>query len=147
MARKTNAERVARYAGLLKGVKKHWSPSAARILGGTTYTHAEIIGRLQSMLDAIEQTAAAYAAWRDRVVKQRALEKSLRAFVGVIEAMVRTEVGNSAPLLLAFGLQPAKKTGPRTTQAKVTMVQKARATRVVRKTMGKRQRQKVRGSG
>lgn len=145
MPRKTNPDRVAKYKGLIKGVKKRWSSSGTRMLGNKNYSHAEVIEQIQSILDAIQETATAYAAWRDCVARQRELERSLRELVGWVEGSVRTEVGNDARLLETFGLQPAKKTGPRTSSAKLAMVQKAKATRVVRRTMGKRQRQKVRG--
>jgi hypothetical protein len=147
MARKSNVERVAKYKGLVNGIKKRWSSSGTRIILNENYSSSEVVDRLQSMIDAIQETSQAYAGWRDRLSKQRELEKSLREFVRYIDEAVRTEVGNNAELLAIFGLQPAKKTGPRATKTKLAMVQKARATRVMRKTMGRRQRQKIQGKG
>src|SRR3974390_2382885 len=141
MARKTSVERVAKYEGLMSGIQKRWPSSGARVILNESCSSRDVVARLQSILDAIQVTSQAYAAWRDRVAKQRELEEDLREFVRCLEDLVRTEVGNNAKQLAIFGLKTARKTGPRATDAKVDMVQKAKATRVMRQTMGKRQRQ------
>ena len=97
------------------------------------------------MLDSIDQTSSAYAAWRGQVAKQRVLERQLREFVRMLESIIRIENGRSPSALADFGLEPSKKTGPRTAEAKAVMVEKAKATRIERHTMGKRQKLKIKG--
>jgi uncharacterized protein YukE len=144
MARKTRLQRKSKYQSLMEGVKRHWSGSEPRTFARKTYSIDQIMRQLQSMLDSIDQTAATRAAWLAQVAKQRILESKLRDFVRLLEIAVRGEFGDGVELA-DFGLEPAKKTGPRTVAVKLEMVKKMRATRVERNTMGKRQRQKIKG--
>jgi hypothetical protein len=145
MARKTNSQLVTKYQGLIRGVRKRWSPSGSRLIAGRTYSPAQIVERLQSMLDAIDETSSAYAVWRAQVAKQRTRQRQLGDFVRLLESTIRIESGDSPSALGDFGLEPSSKTGPRTPEAKVEMAKKAKATRIERHTMGKRQRQKIKG--
>jgi hypothetical protein len=146
MARKTNLQRVTKHQGLIQGARKHWSAKGPQLFGGQMYSLEQIIAQLQSVIDAINATAAAHAAWQAKVASQRDLQTRLGAFVRSVENMVRGEVGDNPRILADFGLEPLKKTGPRTTKAKLEMIQKAAATRALRHTMGKRQRRKIKGS-
>jgi len=145
MPRKTSPQLATKYRGLIRGVRKRWSTSGPRVIASKTYSPAQIVDRLQSMLDSIDQTSSAYAAWRGQVAKQRVLERQLREFVRMLESIIRIENGRSPSALADFGLEPSKKTGPRTAEAKAVMVEKAKATRIERHTMGKRQKQKIKG--
>jgi hypothetical protein len=143
MARQAAFQRSTRYVGLARGVKKRWMARGAIVIYGKSYTPQEILDELQSFLDAAAATLHAHGVWREQVAKQRALEAAGRSFVGFLGVAVRTEYGESATALEDFGLEPAKKTGPKTVQAKVVAAVKGKATRVRRGTMGKRQRKKV----
>ncbi len=145
MARKTRGEVVSKYESLIQGIKKHWAKDGPRSIGGRNYATADAIAQLQRMLDAVDATAAAYAVWRSRVADQRTIETKLRQFLRFVEGLVRTQVGGDASVLADFGLQPSRKTGPRTTEAKVSMVKRAKATRLERHTMGKRQKKNIKG--
>ena len=71
---------------------------------------------------------------------------AIAASLGVMIASavaVRAQRGPSATALEDFGLEAAKKTGPKTVHAKVVAAVKGKATRAKRGTMGKRQRKKV----
>jgi hypothetical protein len=143
----TNLQRVTKHRGLIDGARKHWSPTEPRHFGGKSYSREQVIAQLQSIIDAIAETFAAYAAWRAKVAKQRNLQRRLTNLVRYIEHIVRSEAGDDPTVLADFGLSLRKKTGPRTTKVKLEMVQKAAATRGLRHTMGKRQRRKIKGSG
>jgi hypothetical protein len=143
----TNLQLVTKHRGLMDGARKHWSRNEPRMLGGKSYSYVELIAKLQSLIDAIDATSAAHAAWRAKVAQQRNLQKRLRNFVRNVESVIRNEAGDNASELADFGLRPRKKTGPRTIKAKLEMVQKAAATRTLRHTTGKRQRRKIKGSG
>jgi hypothetical protein len=146
MARKTSLQRQSRYQSLMSGVKEHWSPSGKYVIGGGRYSKAEIIGRLQSVLDSMKETSARFAAWRAQVAIQRTLEKSLHNFVRYLEFAVRAKHGENRRMLAAFGLEPAKKPGPRTAMVKALAAEKAKATRQARGTLGRRQRLKIKGT-
>jgi len=143
MARQAGFQRSTRYLGLARGVKKRWMARGAVVVDGKSYTPREILDELQALLDASAATLQAYAVWREQVAKQRVLEAAGRSLVQGLGDAVRTEYGPSATALEDFGLEPAKKTGPKTLQAKVLSAVKGKATRVRRGTMGKRQRKKV----
>jgi hypothetical protein len=78
MPRKTNPQLATKYRGLIQGVRKRWSTSGPRQIASKTYSPAQIVDRLQSMLDSIEQTSSAYAVWRGHVAKQRLRESIIR---------------------------------------------------------------------
>jgi hypothetical protein len=145
MPRQTNPQLATKYRGLMQGVRKRWSASGPRLIANKTYSPAQIVDRLQSMLDSIEQTSSAYAAWRGQVARQRVQERQLREFLRMLESIIRIENGHSPSALADFGLEPSKKTGPSTPEAKAEMVKKAKATRTARHTMGKRQKLKIKG--
>ncbi|HEY8038391.1 MAG TPA: hypothetical protein VIF15_01300 [Polyangiaceae bacterium] len=145
MARKSNVERGSKYRGLVKGMKKRWSATELVTLASKTLTVQQIVDHLKTVLDAIDATASSYAAWRDQVARQRAMEEQVRDLVRLLGDRIHTLYGDSATDLADFGMEPLKKTGPKTVTAKVAMVTKAAATRVERRTMGKRQKQRIKG--
>ena len=143
MARRSKTD-VRRLIGALRrGIEKHWKEP--RLIHDVTYTQAQLL----AFLDELELLFAAVA--RTQVAYQTALvkrDKAERAGAPLITAIVEkadSECGNNAVTRADFGLAPRRKKGPKTAEAKLLMVEKARATRKKRGTMGKRQRKKIRG--
>jgi hypothetical protein len=118
--------------------------SGPRVFAGKTYTPAEIVAGLQSLIDEQDATARKRAEWTQQVKRERALEKALGPFVLGIKSLVNALYGPQGKEVADFGIENRKR-GPKTLAAKVAMTEKARATRIARGTKGKRQRKKIVG--
>lgn len=145
MARRSQAERRALYEGLREGIRTEWSGREPLFIRNQLWTMAELTGALQEMLDAMDAADRAYAVFSDKVAARRTLERTHAALVAGVVKFVQTELEGSARKLARFGQVQHEKTGPKTNEAKVRMVEKAKATRRRRGTMGKRQRRKIKG--
>ncbi len=146
MPRQARLQRSTRYVALRKGVKKRWMAGGPVSVEGKEHSPQEILDELQALLDAQTATSLAYAAWRAQILRERALEKSRKGFVDGLEAAVRLLYGKKDTASLSdFGLEPAKKTGPKTADVKAAAAEKGGATRARRGTTGSRQKKKVKG--
>jgi len=145
MPRQASLERSTRYVALSRGVKKRWMARGPITLGGESYTPQELLAELKSLVDAIDGTAHAYAAWRAQLLRQRKLEKAKRLFVESVGIEVRLKHGRDPTVLADFGLEAPKKPGPKTAEVKAAAAEQGKATRAKRGTMGKRQRKKDKG--
>ena len=144
MARLSKLQRQTKVHQLIKGVKKHWMDWRAVDLARKSHTPKELVARLQSLLDAHRATDAARAAWIAQVAKERVLEAKLAPLMRAIIQQAESRYLNQISLLADFGIV-LRKTGPQKAEVKARMVERARATRIKRHTMGKRQKQKVTG--
>jgi hypothetical protein len=145
MPRQARLQRTTRYVDLSRGVKKRWMKGGPVSIDGVDYTPQEILDELASLTGAIDDAAQAYAAWRAKLAAQRKLEKAQRTFVNLLGIAVRLKYGKDPEVLADFGMEPPKKTGPKTPEVKAEAVVKGKATRAKRGTMGKNQRKKVKG--
>jgi hypothetical protein len=145
MARQARLQRTTRYVALSRGVKKRWMAGGPVELDGKSYTPQEILDRLKSLVDAVDASAHAYASWRATVATQHQLEEANLVFVQHVGIAVRLLHGKDLKALGDFGMEPVKKTGPKTAEVKAAAADKGRATRAKRGTMGKRQRKKAKG--
>lgn len=114
-------------------------------LARKSYRPDELVACLQSVLDAHRATDAARAAWIAQVANERALEAQLAPIIRSIVRQAESRYLNQISLLADFGIV-LRKTGPKKAEVKARMVERARATRIKRHTMGKRQKQKITGS-
>ncbi|HLK41476.1 MAG TPA: hypothetical protein VKU41_32225 [Polyangiaceae bacterium] len=129
----------------LAGVVKHFEQGQRYPLGGETYTRDEIVAVFQAQLDAIKQVDATRAAATAAVANERAAAARAHELTHYLKMAVEGRFGPSANAWADFGWEAPKKRGPKTLQGKVEGAHKARATRVARHTMGKRQRRKIKG--
>src|SRR5690349_14356831 len=70
----TNQNKVTRQVRIgqvITGIEKYFSTLPAIPVGGTSYTPAALVARLQSGLDAIKQSSNAKAAWLAVVQTER----------------------------------------------------------------------------
>jgi hypothetical protein len=143
MARKSKTAQQARFIALQRGIKKHWKDG--KTLANKKYTQADLLAFLQNLRERFAAVGTARAAYKEALAKRKEAEREAAPVLTDIEAMVDGEFGDAVVPRADFGLGPRRKKGPKTTQAKVLMVERARATRKKRGTMGKRQRKKIRG--
>jgi hypothetical protein len=114
------------------------------LLAGQSFTVSDLAQMLQDELDAMKGVRAAEAARTGAIAKERALKRRNKPILVALENLVRGLFGGDAAVLGEFALATPKK--PRKApEVKVEAAKKAKATRQVRKTMGRKQKKSVKG--
>jgi hypothetical protein len=145
MPKTSQVIRQIRAANVVAGIRKHMPPGRKVYLDGKAYTSKELIALFQEQVDAIDAVRSARAALTAAVRKERVVAKKVNAATLGLQSIVRPMFALGSAALADFGWAPPKKPGPKTTAAKLAGVLKAAATRKARRTMGRRQRLKIRG--
>lgn len=140
MARKTSIERIARYTALRDGVKAAADDELPPTVGAVPFTRQAIVDFLQSVLDSFKATDAAHTGWVAQLARHRALERRAVSFARYLEMWVRARNETDAVALGRYGLEPAKKPGPKTVAVKAASAAKSRATRATRARPKKKRR-------
>ena len=130
---------------LIAGIDKHFANLPSLVLGGVSYAPAELKSIFQGELDAEKQLSDAFAKVRELMGSTRTARAKARALRKLFKTYVLMTAGPAAAQMLAdFGIVPnASRPKPETT---VKAVAKREATRKARNTMGKKQKQNVKGS-
>jgi len=134
-----------RAEGVLQGLAKHFARRSSYELGGKVYTREALAGVFQAHAEAVREVDAAHAAVAAAVARERELAKKVAYLTRMLKLAVDAEFGMAPRVWAEFGWEVPKKPGPKTVKAKLEGAEKARATRVARHTMGKRQKRKIRG--
>jgi hypothetical protein len=144
MPKTSQAVRVARARSVIRGVEKRFSPRTTYNVNGTPFTGAEIAAVFRRYMDAVEALSAARAAYGAAVAAERFAARNAAELTAGLKVAVRSVLGLTPETFADFGWEIPKTTGPKTLRGKVEGAMKARGTRKARKTMGPRQRQKIR---
>jgi hypothetical protein len=140
--------RQVRIGQFITGIQKYFSTLPEIPLGGTRYTPAALVARLQSGLDAIKQSSNAKAAWLAVVQTERNLLAELGPVLRYIKAFVIAQFGDtqdSSQKLEDFGLS-YRKARSKNVAVKAEAAKQGQATRVARSTKGKKQKAKIKGT-
>jgi len=130
---------------LIAGLLANFAPGDTFVLSGTTYTRDQLVAALQRYLDAVAATKAAQATYHGEVDAERAVLKDLRPLRKALKATLQGRYGDNRNKLEQFGLEPATP-GDKTVAAKAQGIEKSKATREARHTMGSQQKKAVKGS-
>jgi len=127
---------------LISGIKKHLAGTKVIVLNGASYRPAELIVRLEQRVRLLDAASAARAKAHDAVVASKQDRREIQRLLAQLRAALLVLFDNSSEKLNDFGFVPrsARKPG---VEAKAQAVQKSRATKAMRHTMGKRQKTKV----
>lgn len=136
---------LAELRSLEAGVQKYLGNRTV-VLASESYTGAQLLARVGLSLDAATRLQAAKGALADALANDRKIKKSEAAFLLDLKNLLRLNYSDSATTLGAFALEPRKKRPVPTPQEALVAVAKGRATRVERKTMGKRQKAAIKGN-
>lgn len=110
------------------------------LIAGKPKTPAELKAVLQAESAAIRATNELYLRWRAAALVQRTASEAARATRAGLRAFLLVAHGaDDFSALGEFGFQPPKRAKPSAATA-AQAVEKAKATRAARHTMGKRQR-------
>jgi hypothetical protein len=105
------------------------------VLGGATYTPTTLAGLFQSHIDAAKKVESDQGQYKAAIASYRALSKIVHNALQGLREFVR-QMFNSAPDALSdFGFAP-RKVAKKSAVKKVVAVQKNRATRAARGTVG-----------
>jgi len=140
--------RQVRIGQVIAGIEKYFMSLPAINLGGTSYTPAALVEKLQEGLSAIKQTSTAKAAWLAEVQTERDTLDELRPLLRYIKASVVAQFGDtqdSSQKLEDFGFTP-RKARSKNVAVKTEAADKGRATRKARGTMGKKEKSKIKGT-
>ena len=116
-------------------------------IGGVVYTPAELKAVFLSANAAIDSAEALHKQWEDQVRATKAAVKAANTVFLLLRSYLVGQYGASAKAILNdFGMEAAKARTAKTVAAKQAAVEKRDATRAVRRTMGKVQKQSVKGT-
>jgi hypothetical protein len=129
---------------LIAGLRKHYAGKSL-VINGKTWTGAQLIQVLTAEDDQITAKNAAHAAWLRAVQLLRPTIKANHQLRLALYNMLEITHGPRATVLTDFGLELRAPRKTQSGQTKLLAVEKRRATRAARNTMGPKQRKKVKG--
>jgi hypothetical protein len=145
MKKKNKTSRMMRDQKLISGLQKHLGTSSGITLLGENRTIAQVVALLQARIDAAGPVAPAHAAWIALVKKERDVVASSDTLVSDLVKYVEVLFSTQPDVLADFGLAPKSRPHALSIEEKSSRLAKARGTRSARKTMGSRQKEKVKG--
>jgi hypothetical protein len=151
MANTSNPNKVTRLARInqaIAGIQQFFMALQAIVLGGKSYTPADLINQLQAVAAAINLASNKRAEYVAAVQTARNAVAGIVPTLRYLHTFVVTQFGDtqdSAQKLEVFGFTPRK---PRSKNVKVkaAAADKVVATREARHTMGKNQKAQIHGS-
>jgi hypothetical protein len=124
---------------LVDGFTKHAATTPSLVFAGVTLKPSDVVARLQALIARSNAVNSAAAAWHGQVTTKRKAVLQMRPLLGLVKQMLEGAYSLQLDVLADFGLAPRKKTvvSPQTRAAAAV---KAKATRAVRGTTGKKQK-------
>lgn len=129
----------------LNALKKHLSAKTQVSINGVHYTVAQLIDAYQACLDTRAALLAAQASVKTALAERDAAENARLAIEHGLKVWVIGRFGATSPVAHEFGYGP-KKAAATSPEAKVLAIARAKATREARRTLGKKQKQKIKGT-
>jgi hypothetical protein len=136
---------AALLAALVNGINTELAGVDPFVFDGTTYPRADLLARIQAVLDAIARVKAARTALQQAVASQRAALAEGRALRAGMKRNLQAKYGPTSPKLQLFGFTPARTPKP-TAATKAQAQVKAKSTRVARGTKGKKAKLAIHGA-
>jgi hypothetical protein len=130
----------------INGIDRHFSKGKSVPIDGTATALTEVKSILRDAIDATVAADAAHAQWQEKVARMRTTRAAAARVRRALRSYLLVHYGAKAVGILAdFGFAPSKAPGPKTVRTKAEAVEKAKATREARHTMGKRQKEHIKG--
>ena len=141
----SKANRSDRNRKAIVGVRKQYATTPTIVLDGVSFTPATIVQALQASIDAADATSAAAAVFHKAVAAEQATSVEADTVYKGLRTLVTSQFKTSPDTLAAFGFTlPARREPDAATVA--SGVEKNKATRTARHTMGKRQKAGIKGT-
>jgi hypothetical protein len=134
-----------RYSAAATGTNKHITGNVT--LGGVVYSPAMLAAVFLAANTAIDTADAAHKQWLTDVAAMDAAKAKANAVLKLLRSYVVSQYGTDNKSVLGdFGMNAPKTKSTKSSATKAAAAQKAKATRTVRHTMGKKQRKTVKGT-
>jgi hypothetical protein len=137
--------KVARDEGMIAGIGKKLREGDEIVVLGVRYTPQTLAAEYQRHLEQMQDVTQREIAWHTAVYQENALETRLRDLTEHVRLYLVGRFGPSSPVLRAFGLKPRKKAVTSVATKKLA-IEKRLETRRLRRTMGKKQRKRIKGT-
>jgi hypothetical protein len=134
---------VLRFQAVKTGLQQYFAKKVL-LIDGKPYKAEDLETLLQNQIDALQQVDATHGAWMTAVGVARTGNSPAELLVNGIRAYVTPVLGSNSEALKVFGFTPRRKPQA-SAEAKAQAVHQMRATRKARNTMGKKQRQSIKG--
>ena len=145
MGRKSKVALYADCVALIDGLGRgELAKTAEFTLGGKTYKRQELIDLFQSLLDAETVTRSTYAAYLHAARKERALRERIASLQSFYKQHLESQYGKASDRMTLAGFRSKLPQQP-SADTKAKAVEKRRATRTARKTIGPKQRKRIKG--
>jgi len=128
----------------IQGVRKNFSGMASVPLDGTPYTPDTLIAFLQGNAELITALSAAHDQLHALVAKEATMRVQFAVVLRCLEAFVINLYGADPAKMGEFGLSP-RKVGKEDVATRAAAIEKGKATRLARHTMGPRARLAITG--
>ncbi len=129
---------------LKAGVTKNL-PGVTVNIAGRDYTASDIVARIDEVLDAAANVRVARGALTKALDRETELRADAHGFFPSLRRIVQLRFESSPAELAEFGIAPKKERTRPTTEQKLVIGAKIRATRVARGTRGPKQKKAIRG--
>jgi hypothetical protein len=129
---------------LIAGTEKHFKSAAQVTILGSSFTPAQIVSELQSLVTLRADVDASKASTKAKIASEDTQMPALRAFMSAFESVLKGAFGSSPDVLADFGIT-RKSPAPITLEAKAAAAAKRASTRAARHTMGPKQKLAVVG--
>jgi hypothetical protein len=142
---KDNAKIVSMCGQRLIALKKFVKTKTAMTVSGKPMKLSDLTAIYQAAIDTRTALVPQRAAFEKALTARDSAEVTRRATDKVLKAWVVNEFGADSSEAQEFGF-PATKIAEKSAATKATAVEKSLATRAARGTMGKRQKEKIKGT-
>ncbi len=129
-------------AKLIAGFNQAFPAKSTVVVNGTAVTPAQIVAKLQAIVDEYQAILDARATLQGDLQKAKANRSSEHEFLMQLHGALVAFFGRGNPQLLQFGFTPTKPK-QKSVADKTTAAAKAKATRAMRHTMGSVQKEQV----
>jgi hypothetical protein len=128
------------------GTNKNFAANKTLAFGGYSFTATALDAAFQRNIDAHDQSDADKLTAHASLVKAEQSEQTTAPIRAAYKAWLIAFYGPSSPTLADFGIAPKKPRRALTTEQQTVKVQKLRATREARGTLGKREKAGIHGT-
>ena len=115
------------------------------VIEGQSIAVTSLIAELQGYASAYQAVEDAEQAYKKALTTREAIAVGAQRRREAIRASIKGALGRMNPNLESYGISPDKEHRALTVEEEVAKVAKAKATRAARHTMGKKQRQAIKG--
>ena len=131
---------------LAAGIQKHFTGTTPILIGGSTFTPAQVTAQLDQLATLRNDVDAARAVLKKKLADEKKQAPVLRPFYISVVAFVRAAYEGSPVVLADFGLTPKKARKSLSSEQRAVAAAKRASTRAARGTMGKKKRAAIKGN-